>query len=97
MNELMEKIAEDAFADELEKIAGELSENIGTVLTATNPAALPLGIASGLVGAMTKTPTEKKMKKQDKHGISNILLGSIFAPYRRVLRYKYEQENKDDE
>ena len=80
MNDYMEKIAEQAFDDELQKIAAETSELVGTML------GMPVSIPAGIIGYLMGKKTEAEMKEQDDAGISNILLGGLGLPAYRLGR-----------
>ena len=125
MEQWIEKIAEEAFEDELEKISAETSEVVGTGMgTAFNLARASVtgdkikfhagrklgrirgssrtkAIAYGAAAAATLAPlalglsmgkkTKLEMEKQDKAGVSNILLAPLLSSYRLGRRIKAER------
>ena len=74
-----EKIAQEAYKDEMEKLSGVTSEYIGGALSGV--AAIPAAIAA----AITKTKTDKQMVEQGKAGISNFIPGvGVYRGFKRM-------------
>lgn len=66
---MLEKIAQEAYADEMKKLGGATSEYIGGALGGI------AGIPAAIAAAITKTKTDKEMIEQGKKGLSNFIPG----------------------
>lgn len=86
---VFDQIKNQAFVDEISKIAGETSELASTVL------GFPISAIPALIGYKKGPKSDVEMDKQEKHGISNILIPFV-GPYRYGRRIATEKalENK---
>lgn len=83
----LEKIAQDAFIDELQKLAGPITEGMSF------GGYLPLDLPALGIGYAMKPKTKEQMKKQEKKTWSNLLLPGV-GPYRLGRRLKFNKSKK---
>jgi hypothetical protein len=88
----LEKIANDAFVDELEKISGVYSEFIGGGIGEIVPGA---GLIGSLAALATPTKTHEQMLEQQKKKWSNFLPGVGTYRLMKRLGYSHKQLNKE--
>jgi hypothetical protein len=88
----LQKVAEDAFVDELQKIAGSYSEYIGGVLGGSVG---PAGLIGAIAAAATPTKTHKEMLEQQKKKWSNFIPG--VGTYRILKRLGASHKELKDE
>jgi len=87
---MLEEIYNEAFNDELEKVAGAVSEIAGQATTGMIGS--PIG---AIVAAMTPGKTDKEMKSQQKKTWSNFLPGVGSYRYWKRLGHSQRKFNKE--
>ena len=88
--EYLEEVYEDAFNDEMNKIAGVVSEGVGSVGWFPLPSAV-----GGLIGANKGGyKTEKDLKRADAKSFSNVLLPGV-GGYRLARRLSTTSKIRD--
>lgn len=83
----MDKVAEEAFQDELQKISGMYAEYFGSAVGGLVP---PAGLVGAIAAAATPTKTTKEMVEQQKKKGSNFIPG--VGAYRLMKRLGYSHK-----
>jgi uncharacterized membrane protein YebE (DUF533 family) len=89
---MFEKIAQEAFNDEIVKMAGPVSEVAGTFF---NPMALSSAPIGAILAMLTSTKTNAQMKEQDKGGLTNFIVPGL-ASYRVLKRMGNQYKNNPE-